>query len=508
MDARRFQSVWGLLLVLSFAVGAHGQFESRATQSNPDPSMDLSQTGSSLPVAPSFVDADPGFVADSTSYSESYFPGSAPTMVMPPSMPPVAMSYPVTAQPMMQQPMMVHPLMVQPMMGHPNVVHASVLPANSPPIGSVVASHLPFNAEPRIGRAARGSARQPAVANSENFIVFASDTKWASEVAEMAEQQRRDLAIYWLGRELPAWPQRCPLHVQDAPNLGAGGETRFALSRGVAGSWMMSVQGTRQRILDSVLPHEITHTIFATHFGKMNKYVPRWADEGASTTVEHDEEKKKHRHFLHQFLKTGRGLAFNEMFRLKEYPQDILPLYAQGHSAVQFLLDQAGPRQFIQFIETGMMTENWPTALQKFYAYQSIGDFQINWNQWLRDGSPADLASYSPLVRQQSTENILLASGISPSKSVTPPSPSTSASTLADSESWFQRKLHETSGTPATSIPPHNHFSGDPAHGLRSSGSATRPQAAQSQGIQVLDSGDAGRISSAPDATGPFGLVR
>jgi len=379
------------------------------------------------------------------------------------------------------------------------------------------------NHSPR--RSGRGPSHQQAVSHSENFIVFASDPQWASEVAQIAEQQRRDLAVYWLGQELPAWSQRCPLHVQDAENLGAGGETRFALSRGVPGSWMMSVQGTRQRILDSVLPHEITHTIFATHFGRMNKYVPRWADEGASTTVEHEAEKKKHRHFLHQFLKTGRGLAFNEMFRLKEYPQDILPLYAQGHSAVQFLLDQSGPRHFIQFIEMGMQTENWAAALQKFYGYDSIGDFQINWNQWLRDGSPSDLAAYAPRLRESSDDSVRLASGTTSIAPSPPPgiqqpleavvselSPATTVAGAAnpeqsllastslsqtDSESWYKRKLHEKSGAPATTIPAHNHFSGDPAHGLRSSVSAaSRPQSVQTPGIQVLDWGDSGRLST------------
>ena len=176
--------------------------------------------------------------------------------------------------------------------------------------------------------------RNQPVANSENFIVFASSPEWAQEVIQAAEEHRRELAMHWLGQELPPWPERCPIHVTSGPNLGAGGETRFSLLPRGAGNWMMSVQGTRERVLDSVLPHEITHTIFATYFARMNKYVPRWADEGACTTVEHESEKRKHRHFLTEFLQTGRGLAFNQMFQLKEYPADILPLYAQGHSAV------------------------------------------------------------------------------------------------------------------------------------------------------------------------------
>src|SRR5690606_15267261 len=136
-------------------------------------------------------------------------------------------------------------------------------------------------------------------AHSQNFIVFASSPQWATQVAEMAELNRRNLAVHWLGAELPPWSERVPIHVQSGPNLGAGGETRFSLLGGNRiGNWMMSVQGTQERILDSVLPHEITHTIFATHFAPLGKYVPRWADEGACTTVEHISEKQQHQKHL------------------------------------------------------------------------------------------------------------------------------------------------------------------------------------------------------------------
>ena len=69
----------------------------------------------------------------------------------------------------------------------------------------------------------------------------------------------------------------------------------------------MNVQGSLERILDSVLPHEITHTIFATHFGRP---LPRWADEGACTTVEHSTERRKQEQLLIQFLTSNRGIAF------------------------------------------------------------------------------------------------------------------------------------------------------------------------------------------------------
>ncbi len=261
-------------------------------------------------------------------------------------------------------------------------------------IGLVLTFVAPLSAQSGRGR--------QFTAHSQNFIVFASSPEWATQVAEMAELNRRNLALHWLGAELPPWTERVPIHVQAGPNLGAGGETRFALIGGNRiGNWMMSVQGTQERILDSVLPHEITHTIFATHFAPLGKYVPRWADEGACTTVEHISEKQQHQKYLLDFLATGRGLAFNKMFQLKEYPADIMPLYAQGHSAVQFLIDQGGPQKFIKFLEAGMRSEAWGTTLEQFYAYESIGEFQTNWNRWVADGSPQELLAYAPGLQRQ-----------------------------------------------------------------------------------------------------------
>ncbi len=70
-------------------------------------------------------------------------------------------------------------------------------------------------------------------------------------------------------------------------------------------------------MLDSVLPHEVTHTIFASHF---RRPLPRWADEGACTTVEHPSERTKQQQMLIEFLHTNRGIPFHPMFAMKEYP--------------------------------------------------------------------------------------------------------------------------------------------------------------------------------------------
>lgn len=220
---------------------------------------------------------------------------------------------------------------------------------------------------------------------TQHFVVTAATPEIAKAIAEQAEVYRRDLAILWLGRELPEWSAPCPITVQTGENLGAGGATSFMFERGQPFGWRMSIQGSYQRVMDSVLPHEITHTIFATHFGQP---LPRWADEGACTTVEDASEKTKQHHNLIRFLQTNRGIAFNKMFRMREYPPDVLPLYAQGYSVTRYLIAQGGERHFVNYVGEGLRTENWPEATKKFYGYEDLSDLQVKWVAWVAAGSP------------------------------------------------------------------------------------------------------------------------
>ena len=57
---------------------------------------------------------------------------------------------------------------------------------------------------------------------------------------------------------------------------------------------------------------------------------------------------------LDQFLRTGRGIAFNQMFAMTEYPQDIMPLYAQGYSLAEYLIQIGGRRKYVEFLADGL----------------------------------------------------------------------------------------------------------------------------------------------------------
>ena len=220
---------------------------------------------------------------------------------------------------------------------------------------------------------------------TQNFIVTADSPAMAREVAHAAESNRRELAKQWLGYELKPWQQPIPIQVQVASHLGAGGVTSFVFEDKVPTQWQMTVQGRWERVLDSVLPHEISHTIFATYFGQP---LPRWADEGACTTVEHVSEKKKQHALLLRYLTTNRGIPFNQMLRMKEYPRDIMTLYSQGFSVAQFLIAFRGKRTFVRFLEDAMKDGDWDKAIARYYPFTGASDLQLQWVRWVGDGSP------------------------------------------------------------------------------------------------------------------------
>lgn len=226
-----------------------------------------------------------------------------------------------------------------------------------------------------------------AAVRTPNFIVSAPTPALEQKLATAAEAYRKDLAIEWTGTEFPNWNQPCPIYATLAS--GAGGVTSFTFAevngRTEVYGWQMNIQGSEQRLLDSVLPHEISHTILATHF---RRPVPRWADEGACTTVEHADEQARHYRMLWEFLQTKRGIPFGQMFGMKEYPPDVLPLYSQGYSLSKFLIAHGGRRHFVGYLGDGMASNDWPAATSEIYGYATLRELQDTWLDWVIAGSP------------------------------------------------------------------------------------------------------------------------
>lgn len=228
-----------------------------------------------------------------------------------------------------------------------------------------------------------------------NFLVEAPTPELARTFGETAEFYRRQKALEWLGREMPPWPERCPLRVR--VELGsAGGATTFSFHpRGGVASQQMEIRGEVRQLLHSVLPHEITHTVFAHYFGRP---VPRWADEGGSVLSENEEERFQHDIRCREILNAGRAYVLRTLFRMTEYPRDMVVVYAQGYSVTAFLVErggggQAGRMRFLQFLSIGMQgsdpryhgtLESWNEAVRRIYGFESVDALEKAWLDSLR----------------------------------------------------------------------------------------------------------------------------
>lgn len=225
---------------------------------------------------------------------------------------------------------------------------------------------------------------------TQNFIVEAATPQVAQQVGQYAEHYRKEKALQWLGYEMPPWRQPCPLRVTITMN-GSGGATSFAFDRGQILSQDMHIEGSLDRLLASVLPHEVTHTVFAHYF---RCPVPRWADEGGSVLSEDDVERSRHDRMVRDILNTpGRAIPLRRLFSLTQYPRDVMVLYAEGYSVTNFLVGRSSRAAFLTFLAHGMRGD-WDGAVRTHYRYRSIEELEQAWWQHLRDTRrpPAQLA--------------------------------------------------------------------------------------------------------------------
>lgn len=229
---------------------------------------------------------------------------------------------------------------------------------------------------------------QPAYGAGEfvtaNFVVNAPNQQIAQKVGEYAERWRREKAMEWLGREMPPWGKKCPLTVQVTPS-GSSGETTFAFDNGAILDQRMLVSGSLERIVNSVLPHEITHTVFAYKF---RQPLPRWADEGGSVLSEDDHERKKHDDLIRRYLAHGnQAYRLRTLMTMMTYPrtgEDVITLYAEGYSVVRFLVESSNKRAFLDFLADGIQPQiGWDRALNKHYGLRNIEQLEQVWLKWM-----------------------------------------------------------------------------------------------------------------------------
>jgi hypothetical protein len=219
-----------------------------------------------------------------------------------------------------------------------------------------------------------------------NFVVNAPNMEIAQQVGQWAEYYRKAKAIEWLGNEMPNWQKPCPLNVTVSMD-GPSGATSFVFNPGPQGGVLdmdMQIKGPLDRLLASVLPHEITHTVFAYYF---RRAVPRWADEGGSVLSEDDTERDRHDKIVRGILNRSQQFRLRSLFQLKDYPPSgdkVMCMYAEGFSVSHYIVYISNRQTFLRFVNLGMQ-EGWDKATQTCFGMRSVEEMEEAWLKFLRD---------------------------------------------------------------------------------------------------------------------------
>jgi hypothetical protein len=254
-----------------------------------------------------------------------------------------------------------------------------------------------------------------------NFVVDAPTEQTAREIGQYAEVYRKEKAIQWLGREMPQWPAPCPVKVTIQVD-GAGGATTFEYGPEGVESQHMHIEGRYDRLLNSVLPHEITHTVFAYYY---RCPVPRWADEGGSVLSEDQPERNRHDQLAKGILNgQGQYIPLRNLFPMKEYPRDVMSLYAEGYSVSNFLVSKGGEKgrqTFLNFVAYGMRNNDWDNAARTYYGYRNVNDLEAGWVDSLRRprSAPVQLATNNQPAEAEATARRVVSRQTAPPMQVT-----------------------------------------------------------------------------------------
>ena len=215
---------------------------------------------------------------------------------------------------------------------------------------------------------------------TQNFTVTAPNRRMAREFCQAAEHRRSELAKKWLGEELPDWSQPCSIRVKPDAQAAPQGMTSYAFRHGQPHDCEMVLSGESSVLLESVLPHEVMHTILATYYGRP---IARWIDEGICTVIESPTEREKHDRLVRRMLGRSRPMRLTHLFAAEDYPRDVTSFYMQSYSVTHYLVKRGGPQKLLEFVDDADQSEDWEAALRRHYGFASIAQLEQTWQRSL-----------------------------------------------------------------------------------------------------------------------------
>jgi len=213
---------------------------------------------------------------------------------------------------------------------------------------------------------------------SDNFVVGGPNEEIARAVLNRAEELRREIAIRWLGEELPPSVGPTIIHVQisesEEVNLAWVIDDR---RRNYHTVWLKT---TEKQATGGALAHELCHAILATRFPDP---IPAWINEGIACQQDDEGRKTTRRRIINWYAKTGNWPSLPKLFIQKQLDTLDQASYATAESLVSFLLTRGNREKLLScLIESKKV--GWAEALHITYHINSVDELETAWRGWVR----------------------------------------------------------------------------------------------------------------------------
>jgi hypothetical protein len=221
---------------------------------------------------------------------------------------------------------------------------------------------------------------------SENFIVSTPDSvsrttdqELAKQVLHRAEAFRREIALQWLGAELPKGAGQTSISVVLSASEDSG--LTWAKDRPDRTLHSVYLRTSTENAVACTLHHEIVHVVLAT-FAPYPNRLPSWLEEGIASRYDDDTRRAAREQMRRTWVRSGQ---IPRLAELLENP-DILSVdesaYASATSLVSFLLTKGNERTLLRFAADGQRY-GWEAALRAHYRINGHAELQTQWQAWL-----------------------------------------------------------------------------------------------------------------------------
>src|SRR5262245_18286937 len=218
--------------------------------------------------------------------------------------------------------------------------------------------------------------------HSPNFTVYtppvpsqeAADV-YAKTVLDRAEQLRKQIAIEWLGQELP------PSIGQVQINVTFSNEPDSALT------WVkdhpdrklhaLFIETSAGQLPQGLLAHEMVHCVLATRYPHPRR-MPAWLEEGIASQYDDAQRQKTRQRILSWFVTTSQWPRLVPVLTAERVHSDDTDAYTLPDTVTELLLERGNRQKLLQFGElVGQVGLD--RALNQCYGIAGAADLEQLW---------------------------------------------------------------------------------------------------------------------------------